>query len=185
MKVLISSTSSGINLSLDEEAAIAFPGQRCQISLQGNVILIEPVHKGMLLVKSRGSKMYRASFRQPWLMAAYPKHGLITFDKEDFLIPDAGKSGFKLMLPNSLPPHKDLVRRSKKLITAKYESDPLQTVENHHDVNKPASAEHSSFNFGTANLVMAVGKLTLCYKVPEQELLELTFKLAHKGYAIR
>lgn len=183
MRVLISSTSSGINLSLDEEAAIALLSPRCQISLQGNVILIEPAHKGVLLFKN--GNMYRASFRQPWLMAAYPKHGLITFDKEDFLIPDAGKSGFKLMLPNVLPAHKDLVRRSKKLIMTKHEADPLQTVENHHDVNKPFSVEHSSFNFGTANLVMAVGKLTLCYKVPEQELLELTFMLAHKGYAIR
>lgn len=127
----------------------------------------------MLLTKN--GDMYRTSFRRTELRNIYPKHGLITFNEEDFFIPDAKELGIKLLLPNNLPEHKDLIRKNKETIVIEYiaKTDELDVT------------NQSDFNFGAANLVMAVGKLTLCYKVPEDELLELTFKLAHKGYAIR
>lgn len=170
MKALISSTSTGINLSLDEEAVVRTSG-RCQLKLEGNIIRIRPDPNGMLLTKN--GSMYRTSFRQGWLRSIYPKHGLLTFNKEDFLIIDGGEQGIKLLLPDSLPEHKDLVRKSKGQAVVEY-------ISKKEEVTIP-----EDFQFGAANLVMAVGKMTLCYKVPEDELLELTFNLAHKGYAIK
>ena len=167
MKVLISSTSSGINVSFDDAVASQLTGHdglsvvRIAMSIEGATVTIKLDPRGAVSSKRFGVFRGRFLFGN---VQNYPKHGALTFGEEGLPL-YVGTRVIKFTLPKILPPHTDIIRKTKARSAA-----PVMP-------NAPVSL--------SANLVMTVGDLTLCYNVPHKEMLELTFALAHKGYAVR
>ena len=172
MKVLISSTSSGINVSFDDAVASQLTGHdglsvvHIAMSIEGATVTIKLDPRGAVSSKRFGVFRGRFLFGN---VQNYPKHGALTFGEEGLPL-YVGTRVIKFTLPKILPPHIDLIRKTKRQIACAM--PPI------HDT--PTITQTA-----IANLVMTVGGLTLCYKVPDKELLELTFALAHKGYAVR
>ena len=167
MKVSRSSTSSGINVSFDDAVASQLTGDdgfslvRVAMSVDGATATIKFDPRGA--ASSRRWGMFRGRFLFD-TVKGYPKHGTLVFG--DCGLPlYVGTRVIKFTLPKILPPHTDIIRKTKARSVA-----PVIP-------NAPVSR--------SANLVMTVGDLTLCYNVPDKEMLELTFALAHKGYAVR
>lgn len=162
MLVQISKTSSALNLGVDDEAAdiLTKRSGRCKVKFTGTHLLLCDSQLGYKLIRS-GDKL-RASFRDPKLMQEYPKHGLITFKKEDVV---CGDGVISIKLPHDLPPHTDLIRKNIPTVVIQQLKLDLEKSE-------------------TANLVLTIGKTTMSYNVPAEELLQIAVKLAHSGYAL-
>ena len=167
MKVSISSTSSGINVSFDDAVASQLTGKdglslvRVAMMIDGATVTIKLDPRGAASSMRWG--MYRGRFLFG-TVKGYPTHGTLVFGDGGLPL-YVGNRIIKFTLPKILPPHTDIIRKTKARSAA-----PVMP-------NAPVSR--------SANLVMTVGDLTLCYKVPDKEMLELTLALAHKGYAVR
>lgn len=169
MRLLISSTSSGVNVSFDGDVACQLTGHhgpdldlvRIAMSVDGETATIKHDPRGA--TSSNRFGMFRGRFLFD-TVKGYPKHGPLVFGDGGLPL-YVGNRIIKFTLPKNLPPHTDIIRKGRSRLA--------DTV----IPNTPASR--------SANLVMTVGDMTLCYNVPDKEMLELTFSLAHKGYAIR
>ena len=172
MKLLISSTSAGVNLSLDPALASHLTGVdkseikdgfKVNMSFVADTVTVVCDPCGVTCAMRDDSFRCRFSFGR---VKEYPKHGKMFFGDGGYPL-YVGNRIIKFAIPKILPLHHDLVRGPKGKCDALV---PLPQI-------SPVSR--------SANLVMTVGDMTLCYNVPQQELLELTFNLTHKGYAVR
>lgn len=158
MKLMLSCTSVGVNLGMDNELYFQLPSnvKRISLTIHKKKVIILPDGQGIKLSSSKD--VWRCSFRDPLLRKAYPKHGMVRFESEE--IKSEG-DGFSINLPEKLPPFRDLIRKNN-----------TQKI-------KEVVAE------GKANVVISIETSTFCFRVPEVELLKLAFEYGHKGYSIR
>ena len=184
MRLLISSTSAGVNLSFDPALASHLTGVdkseikdwfKVNMNIVAGAVTIACDPSGVTCA-TRDGVLRGTAFRCRFgfgRVKEYPKHGRIFFGDGGHPL-YLGNGIVNFTLPKILPPHQDMVRKFRHIVRGYREE---------HEALVPAARVFPVSR--SSNLIMTVGDLTLCYSVPEKELLELTFSLAHKGYAVR